>query len=31
MYKDNVIFWADGNSMEYIYTFRDMLEADNSI
>ncbi|NMM63565.1 hypothetical protein HBE96_12945 [Clostridium sp. P21] len=31
MYKDKVIFWADGNSMEYIYTFRDILEANNSI
>lgn len=27
MYKDKVIFWADGNSMEYIYNFKEILEA----
>ncbi|WP_027625967.1 hypothetical protein [Clostridium lundense] len=30
MYKDKVIFWADGNSMEYIYSFKEILESYNN-
>ncbi|MFD3156785.1 hypothetical protein ACFIJ5_07995 [Haloimpatiens sp. FM7330] len=29
MYKDKVIFWADGNTMEYIYSFKEILESGN--
>lgn len=29
MYKDKIIFWADGNSMEYIYSFKEILESGN--
>lgn len=27
MHKDRTIFWADGNSMEYIYSFKEILES----
>ncbi|MBI6874811.1 hypothetical protein [Clostridium aciditolerans] len=29
MYKDKIIFWDDGNSMEYIYSFKEILESGN--